>query len=228
MSRNLSDVLRIMRLAVGRRNENDPDSTDAVMYQYINDFVSLKMTDDVKLFEQWGTAVLEITDGVDEYQWPSGLNDVNFANLSMNAIISLKEPEDESRSWDKLEIYQDPGRFFQYWGINNKDVLQEGWPTEVLYYDNTLTFRTVPNDTYLVEFYGYKINPDFDTAGNPTLSQDYWMRYLAYGAALDYARDYDMDTGKQQRLERVFSRERSLLMTRTHSLLKNQRCEPQF
>ena len=50
MTRELSDVRRIMRLAIGRRNENDPDSGDVVLNQYINDFYSLTMPNDTKLF----------------------------------------------------------------------------------------------------------------------------------------------------------------------------------
>ena len=55
MAQFVSDCLRIMRLAIGRRNENDPDSSDTTLRKYLNDFVSLTMSDDVKLFEQYGS-----------------------------------------------------------------------------------------------------------------------------------------------------------------------------
>ena len=42
-SRLVSDVLRIFRIAIGRRNENDPDSRDDTLLSYLNDFVSLTM-----------------------------------------------------------------------------------------------------------------------------------------------------------------------------------------
>ena len=59
MAQFVSDVLRTMRLAIGRRNENDPDSNDSTLFRYIQDFITLTMSDDVKLFEQFGT--LEFT-----------------------------------------------------------------------------------------------------------------------------------------------------------------------
>lgn len=230
MARNVSDVLRIMRLAIGRRNENDPDSNDATLLGYINDFASLSMSDDIKLFEQWGTISFDIdeTNTTGVYTFPSTDTAVNFTNTSIEAIVSLKSPVDSSVSWNHLEIYQDPGRFFGYWGINNTDVLIKGFPTEMLYYGNEFTFRTIPDTTYLVHIYGYKQNPDFSADGNPELPFDYWMRYLAYGAALNYANDYRLDGSDLARIKSSFNRERGLLAARTYDQVKTQRAMPRF
>lgn len=230
MSRNVSDVLRIMRLAIGRRNENDTDSNDATLLGYINDFASLSMSDDIRLFEQWGTISFEIdeTNTTGVYEFPSNDTAANFTNTSIEALVSLKDPEGSSLSWNQLEIYQDPGRFFGYWGINNTDVLIAGFPTEMLYYGNEFTFRTIPDTTYLVNIYGYKQNPDFSPEGNPELPFDYWMRYLAYGAALNYASDYRLEGSDLARIKAGFTRERSLLANRTYDQVKTQRALPRF
>jgi hypothetical protein len=219
-----------MRLAIGRRNENDPDSNDSTLLTYINDFASLTMSDDLKIFEQWGTLSFTIdetvTDGV--YAFPSATTSIEFVNTSMEAIISLNTPVDSSVSWNQLHIYQDPGEFYGYWGINNTDVLTAGFPTQMLYYGGQFVFRTIPDTTYLINIYGYKKNPDYTDVGNPELQHDYWLRYLAYGAALNYATDYRFDEGAKGSIKRSFDRERSLLLTRTHNQIKNSRGIPRF
>src|SRR5210317_556112 len=230
MARNVSDILRIMRLAIGRRNENDPDSNDATLLNYINDFVSLTMSDDVKVFEQWGTLSFTIdetiTDGV--YTFPGASTSNDFVNIGSEAIISLTDPVDSSVSWNRLQIFQDPGEFYGYWGINNTDVLIAGFPTQMLYHGDEFVFRTIPDTGYTINIYGYKKNSDFDSDGNTALPFDHWLRYLAYGAAMDYAADYSIDPQRMQIIAKQFARQRELMLTRTHNQQKISRCLPRF
>ena len=238
MAQDIGDVLRIMRLAIGRRNANDPDSNEATLLGYINDFATLSMPEDVKLFDQWSTLTFDVTEGDDVYplgdidgtaateDTPEILGASRFVNYTMNAYISVKAPVNQSVSWIKLEIFQDAGTFYGYWGINNVDKLTEGFPTQMLYYDNEFIFRTIPDKTYEVQIFAYKRSSEF--AANETLVFDYWMRYLAYGAAVNYARDYAFDAGRLAQLERTFKEERNLMMTRAHNQIKLQRAAPRF
>lgn len=230
MARVVSDVLRIMRLAISRRNTNDPDSTDTVLLSYLNDFVSLTMTSNVRLFENWGTVTFNIdetvTDGV--YTWNDLGITQEYDTIIEDAFISLADPPDNSLSWNTLKVYLNPGQFYQYWGVENTDVLTTGMPTEMLFYGNQLVFRTIPNDEYIVTLYGYKKNSDYSTVGDPAIQYDYWLRYLAYGAALNYARDYRYTEENISSLERSFRSERRLLLTRTHDQIKTQRGLPSF
>lgn len=230
MTQNVSDCIRTMRLALGRRNENDPDSNDPTLLQYLNDFVNLTMTDDLKVFEQFGTLQFNIDENVTDGVYT--FNDVGasdqFSNISMEGFITLTDPPDNSVSWNRLEIYQDPGQFFDIWGVNNSEILIAGYPTQMLYYGTEMTFRTIPNTGYTVVLYGYKVVPEFSEDGNPALPFDYWMRYLAYGAALNYARDYRFEDSSRARLEKDFAHERKLLLTRTHNQIKNSRAQPRF
>jgi len=146
----------------------------------------------------------------------------------MEAFISLTEPADESISWNKLMIYQDPGEFYSRWGINNTDILTAGYPTAMLYYGTEMVFRTIPDTSYDVTIYGYKEYAGFGDVGNPALPFDYWLRYLAYGAALNYARDYRFEASALNQLKTEFGHERKLLLTRTHNQKKNSRCVPRF
>ena len=230
MTKFVSDCLDIMRLALGRRNENDPDSSDDIFRKYLNDFIHITMTDDIKIFEQFGT--LEFT--IDETNTTGvyTFNDVGasdqFSNISQEGFITLTDPPDGSISWNRLMIYQSPSIFYDKWGVNNTDVLIAGYPTDLLYYGTELVFRTIPDTSYNVIIYGYKIAPEFASDGNPQLPFDHWVRYLAYGAAVNYCHDYRYDQESRQMLEHDFNRERMLMCTRTHNQVKLARCIPRF
>jgi len=230
MAQFVSDCMRIMRLALGRRNENDPDSNDPTLFRYLQDFINLTMSDDIKIFEQFGTLSFVIdesnTTGVYTFNEVGAASD--FTNISQEGFISLLDPPNGSISWNQLWIYQDPGIFYGTWGINNTDVLIPGYPTEMLYYGNEMVFRTIPNTSYLVEIYGYKIVPRFSEEGDPALPYDYWLRYLAYGAAKEYATDFRYDDAAMAKIDKSFFRQRKLLLTRTHNQVKQQRCYPRF
>lgn len=227
--RFVSNVLDIMRRAIGRRNENDPDSSETTLFNYLNDFISLTMSDDVKLFENFGTLIFTIDETV-----PSGVytfNDVgasnDFVNLSMEAYISLLDPVNNSVSWNYLPIYQDPGEFFAIWGVNNEEILIPGYPTNMLFYGNEFTFRTIPNTSYQVYIFGYKKINDFEDV-DELIPFDYWLRYLAYGAALNYAQDFRYEDASLEKIRRGFQRERKLMLTHTHNQIKQSRAMPRF
>lgn len=228
-TRFAQDALDIMRIALGRRNENDPDASDELFLRYLNDFISLQMPNDTKLIESFGT----LTFTIDESN-PTGVytfNDVGadfeFMNISQEAYISLLDPVNNSISWNSLPIYQDPGEFFAIWGINNDEILIPGYPTGMLFYGNEFTFRTIPNTAYMVKIYGYKKNFDLPDPDVP-LDFDYWLRYVAYGGAVNYARDFRYAADARGLIEATFKSERKLMLTRTHNQIKMARALPRF
>lgn len=227
--RTVQQALDIMRVTLGRRNENDPDSSDELFLSYLNDFASLIMPNDTKLFESFGTLSFTIdethTDGV--YTFNDVGADFDFINISQEAFISLLDPVNNSVSWNYLPIYQNPGEFFLIWGINNDDILIPGYPTMMLFYGNEFTFRTIPQTSYLVKIYGYKKNQDYPSP-DTILQYDYWLRYIAYGAALNYASDYRYEDSALNKIQRTFSRERKLMLTKTHNQIKLARALPRF
>lgn len=228
-SRLVSDVLTIMRQVISRRSTNSPESTDAKLLSYVNDFTSLKMSDDVRLFEQFGTLSFNIdetvTTGVYTFNDVGATND--FVSISNEALISLLATEDESLNWMPLSVYRDPGEFFSHWGINNDDVITTGMPSEVLFYGNELTFRTIPDDEYIVKMYGYKKCNNFEDVTD-ALPYDRWLRYVTYGASLDYVRDYNYSAEKIAQVKSTFSSERVQMMAHRHSELTMTRCRPSF
>ncbi len=229
MTQFVLNVLSTMRLAVGRRNKNDPDSSDTTFLQYLNDFINLTMTEDLKIFEQWGTLSFPIdennTTGVYTFN-DVGASD-QFSNITNEAFITLTDPPEASISWNRLEVYQDPGQFFDLWGVNNSEILIPGYPTQMLYFGTEFTFRTIPDTGYTIIIYGYKVVPVFAATADE-IPFDYWMRYLAYGAAMNYARDFRFESETRAMLERDFAHERQLLLTRTHNQIKRSRSMPRF
>lgn len=231
MVRNLNDVIGIMRRAIGRRNENDPESTTTVLTEYINDFYSLEMPNDTKLFESFGTLSFTIdetvTDGVYTFDDVGASND--FINIVEQGFITLTSQAAGSTSWNELELYQNPNRFFRRWGVNNEDVLTAGYPTEMLFYGNEMTFRTIPDTSYTVILYAYTKNTDFPTdEGDQDLPYDYWLRYIAYGAARQYATDFRLSPETVGNIEKEYRRQKTLMLTRTHNQTKKSRGAPNF
>lgn len=227
--RLVSDAIAIMRRALGRKNENDPDASDDILFRYLNDFVSLNMPNDTKLFESFGTLtfIIDETNPTGVYTFNDVGADQDFINISQNAFISLLDPVNNSVSWNYLPIYQDPGEFFAIWGINNDEILIPGYPTMMLYYGNEFTFRTIPQTQYLVKIWGYKKNSDYPSFDSP-LQFDYWLRYVAYGAAVNYARDFRYDMAERQKIEATFKSERKNQLTHTHNQIKMARALPRF
>lgn len=227
--RFVQDVLDLMRILLGRRNANDPDSSDVIFLGYLNDFVSLSMSNDLRLFEQFGTLTFEIDEGntTGVYTFNDVGAEFDFVNLSASAYISLLNPVNNSVSWNQLPIYQDPGEFFAIWGINNEEILIPGYPTMMLYYGNEFTFRTIPQTSYLVKIYGYKMNSDYPRP-DVEIQFNYWLRYLAYGAGLNYARDFRYAADVKAELKSDFAHERKLLLAHTHNQIKMSRSMPRF
>jgi hypothetical protein len=154
MTRSVSQTLTIMRRAIGRKNTNDPDASPEVLLSYLNDFYSLTMSDDVKLFELFGTLSFVIDEttetGIITLAEAGAQDGTSFVNISMEAFISFAEPANNSTSWNELQIYQDPGEFYSIWGINNQEILVRGYPTMMLYYGTDFVFRTLPDQEYLI------------------------------------------------------------------------------
>lgn len=226
MTRIYSDAIDIMRVATGRRNQNDPDSTTEMFLQYVKDFVTLTFCNDLKAYENYGTYEFTIdetsTDGVIEF------DTTYFINLGGQGFVSLTTQPTDSTSWNEIQIYQDPMQFYQKWGVRNEDILIRGYPTEMLFYGNEIVVRTLPDVSYTIQIYGYTREIDADVTTSKEIPYDWWLRYIAYGAARDYAVDFRLSESTKQSIEKEFRRQKNLMLTRTHTQRRNSRCQPRF
>lgn len=219
-----ADLINIMRNVTGRVDASDPLFTDQIMSQYLNNFIQLQSTMDVRLIKNktWWEFVLPayVDQTVDYPTYPVDLQNLNLVNgqIGASTIGPLCYADGFVVFW-----YQDPGEFYGIWP--ETQLYQPSRPTYVLYYNNELTFRNPPNKEYLIKIDAYQVEWQITQGG--VLNQDYVYRYLAYGASLDIFSDFgEMD--KYNEVFPVFRRYRSLVLSRTYSQYQNQRPSPEF
>lgn len=217
MTKSAADLITILRNVTGRVDASDPLFTDDIMLGYLNDFLSLESTQDIRIFKNktWW----EFDFGpLDPNPFPVDLQNIVLANTNVGA--STIEPPSYCNGF-QLFWYQSPAEFYGIWP--EIQVYQTARPTYVLYYNNELTFRNPPDTTYLIKIAAYQVELQI----NQNIESDYLFRYAAYGAALDIFGDYgEMD--KYRDIFPLFQRYRALVYSRTYSQYQNQRPSPEF
>ena len=89
---------------------------------------------------------------------------------------------------------------------------QVGRPYNLLFWNNQLEIRPVPDNVYLVEVETYQTPAQFlDTGNHPVLNQ--WAQYIAYGAAREILRERQ-DMEGVANLEEGFMRQEALVLER--------------
>jgi hypothetical protein len=100
------------------------------------------------------------------------------------------------------------GSEFQMWVSQ----YQPGRPYSLLFWNNELTIRPVPDKVYKVEVETYLTPVQFlETSDNPILNQ--WWQYLAYGAAMEIQRERN-DFDAVDQLREGFMRQEGLVLER--------------
>jgi len=101
-----------------------------------------------------------------------------------------------------------PGTQLNIWAVP----YQPGRPYNMLFWNNELTIRPVPDNVYLCEVEVYQTPAQFlQTTDNPTLNQ--WAQYIAYGAAMEILRDRQ-DMEGVANLQEGFSRQEAQVLER--------------
>lgn len=223
-----ASVIQIMRNVTGRVDKNDPAFTDAIMFDYLNAFVQQEHPQEVRLFQNqtwWDFAIgPSTTDPL-----PVDLDELGFSTINAPAYIGYT---DGALTSFTLFWYEDPKQFYARWPW--QQVFTPQMPTDVLYYNNELTFRGPPDQVYTVRISAYKIDYSFAGGSNSNagsilanVPQAYLTRYFAYGAALDILSDYgEMD--KYNEVFQVYRRYRGQVLARTWDQLSSQRIAPDF
>lgn len=89
---------------------------------------------------------------------------------------------------------------------------QVGRPYNLLFWNNELTIRPIPDNVYLCEIETYQTPAQFmNVTDNPVLNQ--WAEYIAYGAACEILRDRQDMEGLQNIME-GFKRQEGLVLER--------------
>lgn len=217
MTKTADDALDIMRRVIGENDGQDPNATQVVLLGYLSDFYNLVMPQDIKFYSNW--SYVDFVTVADQDVYPLNTAPLpigEFVNFAPPAFIYLSGGvQDNVKMW----WYQDPNAFFTTWPIDTSN-LGTGKPTDILFYDNKITLRTVPDKAYNIRMIGYKNNGSL-TDTTDELVQDYIWRYVAYGAAIDWLSDF----GQYEELQKVmpmFRRYRDIVLRRTAVQLANQ------
>lgn len=101
-----------------------------------------------------------------------------------------------------------PGTTINVWA----STYQVGRPYNVLFWNNELTIRPVPDNVYLCEIEVYQTPAQFmQVTDNPILNQ--WAQYIAYGAASEILRDRQ-DMEGVSNLQEGFKRQEAMVLER--------------
>lgn len=223
MPKTALDLINIMRNVTGRVDASDPLFTDQIMLGYLNDFMQLESTMDIRIFKNRTWYEFVYGPG-DSNPLPVDLQTIPL-NTSISTTIGASTIGPAAYA-DGFVVfwYQDPATFYQIWP--ETQTYQPQRPTYVLYYNNSLTFRGPPDKDYAIKIEAYQVEYNLPDLGS-TINQDYVWRYFAYGASLDIFSDYgEMD--KYNDIFPVFRKYRSYVYSRTNSQYQNQRPNPEF
>jgi hypothetical protein len=220
MAKTAAELITILRNVTGRVDASDPLFTDTIMLQYLQDFIQLLSTQDIRIFKN--KTFYEFTFGPsDPNPFPVELQNIILANGNQGA--STIEPPCYANGFF-VYWYQSPQEFYQIWP--ETQTYQPQRPTYVLYYNNELNFKGPPDQEYLIKMCAYQVEVQIDP-NTGLLQQDYLYRYICYGAALDIFSDYG-EIDKWNQLFPVFTRYRALVYSRTNCQYQNQRPAPEF
>ncbi len=213
MAKTGAELIRMLRNVTGRIDATDPLFTDQVMLGYLNDFLSLESTQDIRIFQNKTWWEFAYGPGNDN-PLPVDLQALGFSTLEPPAYV-----DGFYAFW-----YQDPTEFYAIWP--ETQTYQPQRPTYILWYNNELTFRGPPERDYLVKIAAYQVQVQIATPTD-TINTDYLYRYAVYGAALDLFSDYgEMDRWNE--IWPAFKRYRALVYARTGQQYQNQRPSPEF
>ena len=221
-------VIQIMRNVTGRVDKNDPAFTDPIMFNYLNAFVQQEHPQEVRLFQNQTWWDFDINPTTAD-PLPVDLDILGFSTINAPAYVGYTTPPLTSFT---LFWYEDPKQFYARWPW--QQIFTPQMPTDVLYYNNQLTFRGPPDQTYKIRIAAYRIDYAFTpiTVNPPpntllAVPQAYLTRYFAYGASLDILSDFgEMD--KYNEVFQVYRRYRAQVLARTWNQLQSQRIAPDF
>lgn len=218
MAKSAADLILILRNVTGRVDASDPQFTDEIMLQYLQDFIQLQSTQDIRIFKNktWYEFAFGPTD---PNPWPVVLQDIILANGNQGA--STIGPPCYADGF-YVFWYQDPAQFYGIWP--ETQTYQPQRPQYALYYNNEITFRGPPDKVYQIKLAAYQVEVQIT---NGVLETDYLYRYICYGTALDIFSDFgEMDKWKE--VWPAFQRYRALVYSRTNCQYQNQRLTPEF
>lgn len=230
-----SEIIMILRNVTGRIDASDPLFTDEIMLNYLNRFLSQQSSQDIRIFKNYTWWIFEygVADpntGAFPNPLPVDLQALGVTTIGPPAYVifpnsaQLQAGVNTPNGAFELNWYINPALFYMRWpDIPTPYTPQR--PTSVLYYNNELTFRGPPDQTYTIKIQAY--SQEVIVESDNSQFQNYLYRYAAYGAALDIFSDYG-ETDKWRDIYPMFQRYRGFVYARTNQQYMTTRTPPEF
>lgn len=233
-------AIELMRRVVGRRNSTDPLSTDAEFQQYLGEFLRDLMPQEMKNFENFDTYEFDTVADTEGYTF--NIDNSGQPTLGDGSDIDGDEFENIGPVAYSDEIlmrwYQDPVIFYDKWGFDTDvTTVQTAQPTDILFYKDQFVLKPQPDDTYRIRIFGFRRNPDVTDAvatgtiqagSDNDIPENYWGRYVVYGASLDYMYDFGYDQNRIAMVEQRYKHYKALVHSRTFNQAKQKIPIPRF
>lgn len=221
MAKTFNDVITLMRRIVGENDGNDPDSTQDVLLDYVANFYKLIMGQEIKSFDLYTWFEFPTVVDEDTYQFKDVIQDDHGITNITPPIYAI----DSNNGNTEVNYFQDPEQFYRRHPISNEQE-DAGRPWDLLFFDNELLIRPKADQVYTIRIRAYKelfiptSGGNLDATAN--IDQDYFLRYIAYGASLDYLADFG-NIEDYSKFEPIFKRYRNLVMMRKAKQATTQR-----
>lgn len=221
MVKTVGDMLTIMRNVTGRNDAADPMFTDVKMIQWLSDFYQLIMGQEARFFDMNNWYEFVLPAGQDE--WPIDMNVGGAVNRTV-----LRAPAYVDGFVCGFTV--DPANFYYLWPETQE--YEESRPTYILFYDHKLIFRAPPDKNYDVKIASIDLLEPLTSTAKPgdvgiQIQEDYWWRYVAYGASIDLLQDYN-EMDRVAEVMPAFLRYKNIVYSRTMTQLDIQRSNPTF
>lgn len=217
----IDDVARIFMDMTGNSDTLDATFINSI-YPRLNNFIQYSTPSQVMDVPYFGWFTFTTVNGTADYQ--VNLND---GTNPVRATALLQQPaytfDPTGQQMQRLEFMLDPGIFYNVWPQLQPQ--PNARPTYVLYYNNVLTMRPIPDDAYPIQISCYNIPLPKDEGEN--LDFSYWYRYIAAGAALDYFVDIG-DYERYNNMMPIFNRYKADVSARAVEQLNVGRALPRI
>jgi hypothetical protein len=221
MSLQIDDVAQIFKDLTGNSDSTDVTFINSI-YPRLNRFIQYNTPSQVMDFPYFSWFQFTTVDGVEDY--PVNLND---GTSPVRATALLQPPaytfDTSGQQMQALQFMMDPALFYNVWPQLQPQ--PNARPNYVLYYNNVLKLRPIPDDAYPIQISCYNIPLPKDEGEN--LDFDYWYRYIAYGAGLDYFADIG-DYERWNTVLPIFNKYKADVLARVTEQLNTGRAQPRF
>ena len=219
---NLTQIKAKTRALSGRLDTND--LSDADLTAYINRYYQGVFCYEVQPLELETYFSFNTVDGTEEYNLRTQ-TDLTTSEIFQDGFINLMAPI--TCDGYEMELFISADLFYNKW----PDVVtySEARPIDVLFYNQKLLFRYIPDDAYVVKFGAFKIPAAFANSSPateyPILEE--WGPLISYGAAIEVVEDFGAFE-IAERLMPMYERHKNKIIRRTHIQLSEQRSIPKF